>query len=314
MTTQTAARAAHRVTTRPARLDRWRSSPWLWLIPLTALLVLVFLYPLVEIVRLSFTDASLVSGEGYSYGLDPYRSILRGRDFLGVLRVTFLFVLFSVVFQMLLGFGIALLLDTAQRRGLRFTVLTRTVVMTAWAIPGVIIGIIWSFLYQETESGILNYLGSLVGLSGNIAFLSDPHTALTSVTVANIWRGTALSMIFCYAGLKTVPRDLVEASRVDGAGPWQFLTRVTLPMLLPLLTINLIVVTVETFNTFDMVLALTGGGPGAATEVLALGVYDQVFRLLNLGRGAAMAVVLMVINLAMILVYLRYAERQERNA
>lgn len=303
------------VTSRPPR-DRssWRQSPWLWLAPLSLVLLLVLVYPLVEIVRLSFTDASLVSGEPYQATTGAYASLFRGSDFRETIGITFVFVLFSTIFQLLLGLGAALVVNGAQRRGLRGTVATRTVVMTAWAVPGVIIGIIWSLLYQESSSGILNYGLSLVGFSGNIPFLSDPNLALASVTVANVWRGTALSMILCYAGLKTIPDEVYEAARMDGANNFQTLLRVTLPMMLPILLTNLVLVVVETFNTFDMVLSLTGGGPGNATEVLALGIYDQIFRQLNVGRGAAMAVVLLLINAVMIGLYLRLAERQDRTA
>jgi multiple sugar transport system permease protein len=295
-------------------LARFRASPWPWLLPLGLLLALVLVYPLIEIVRLSFTDASLVSGEPYRITFDTYRSLVRGTDFQQTLGITFVFVLFSTIFQILIGFGAAVVVHGAERRGLRGTVLTRTVVMTAWAIPGVIIGVIWGLLFQETESGILNYGLSLLGFSGQTPFLSDPQVALTSVTVANVWRGTALSMILCYAGLKTIPDDVYEAARIDGAGGLQILGRITVPMMLPILATTLVLVVVETFNTFDMVLALTGGGPGTATEVLALGVYDELFGQLNLGRGAAMAVVLMVINIVMIALYLRLVERQERRA
>lgn len=291
-----------------------RQSPWLWLVPVSAVLVLVLVYPLVEIVRLSFTDASLVSGEPYSITTDSYESVLRGSDFRHTLQITFLFVLFSTVFQLLLGLCAALVVNGAQRRGLRGTVVTRTAIMTAWAVPGVIIGIIWSLLYQESSSGILNYGLSFVGFSGRIPFLSDPNLALVSVTVANVWRGTALSMILCYAGLKTIPDELYEAARVDGANSLQMLRRITLPLMMPILLTNLVLVVVETFNTFDMVLALTGGGPGNATEVLALNVYDQIFRQLNAARGAAMAVVLLLVNVVMIGLYLRLAERQDRKA
>ena len=291
---------------------RWRDTAWPWLLPLLVVLALVLVYPLVEIVRLSFTDASLVSGEPYDVTTDTYRSLVRGDDFRQTLGITFLFVLFSTVFQLALGFAAALLVHGAERRGIRGTVVTRTAVMTAWAIPGVIIGVIWSLLYQESESGILNYGLSLVGGSGQTPFLSDPDLALVSVIVANVWRGTALSMILCYAGLKTIPDDVYEASRLDGAGPLQTLRRITIPMMAPILLSNLVLVVVETFNTFDMVLSLTGGGPGNATSVLALDVYDQIFRQLELGRGAAMAVVLIVINVVMIGVYLRLVERQDK--
>ena len=289
-----------------------RESAWPWVLPLALVLALVLVYPLIEVLRLSFTDASLVSGEPYSATTGTYRSLARGDDFRHTLQITFLFVLFSTVFQLALGLAAGLLVNGAERRGLRGTVITRTAVMTAWAIPGVIIGVIWSLLYEESESGILNYGLSLVGGSGNIPFLSDPDLALVSVIVANVWRGTALSMVLCYAGLKTIPDEVYEASRLDGAGNLQTLWRITLPLMRPILLTNLVLVVVETFNTFDMVLSLTGGGPGNSTQVLALSVYDEIFRQLNLGRGASMAVVLVVINLLMITAYLRLVERNEK--
>lgn len=298
--------------TAPRRPERSRErSTWVWLAPITIVLLVVFVYPIFEIIRLSFTDASLVQGEPYRWTTDAYRSLVRGSDFRHILQITFVFVLFSTVFQIMLGFGAALLVNGAEKRGLRGTVVTRTTVMTAWAVPGVIIGIIWGLLYTESSSGILNYGLSLVGFSGEIAFLSDPTLALASVTVANIWRGTALAMVLCYAGLKTVPDDVYEAAKMDGATGMQTLWRVTIPMMMPILLTTLVLVVVQTFNTFDMVLSLTGGGPGNATQVLALSIYDQMFRLLNLGRGAAITVVLMVINLVMISLYLRLAARQE---
>ncbi|MDT0382511.1 sugar ABC transporter permease [Streptomyces sp. DSM 42041] len=315
MATTTHRTAATTPQTRPAPSTGPPSAPaaWPWLLPLGAVLLLVLVYPVIEIVRLSFTDASLVTGEPYRVTADTYASLLQGTDFRHTLQVTFLFVLFSVVFQLLLGLAVALVMHGAERRGLRGVVATRAVVLTAWAIPGVIIGVIWSLLYQETESGILNHGLSVLGFSGTTPFLSDPDLALVSVIAANIWRGTALSMILCYAGLKTVPDEVYEAAQLDGASRLQTLLRVTLPLMLPILTMNLVLATVETFNSFDMVLSLTGGGPGTATQVLALDVYDQIFRQLNLGRGAAMAVVLMLVNVVVIALYLRLVQRQERS-
>jgi multiple sugar transport system permease protein len=186
---------------------------------------------------------------------------------------------------------------------------TRTAVLSAWAIPGVIIGIIWSILYEQSAAGILNYVLSSPGQT--IPFLSDPQLALASVTVANIWRGTAFSMILIYAGLQTLPDDVMEAAKVDGANAWQRLFRVMLPLLAPILFIDLVVVSIETFNTFDMVLALTGGGPGRSTEVVALSIYNQIFRQFNLGQGAATAVLLLTINIVVTFVYIRFLERNQ---
>ena len=286
--------------------------PLLWLLPSLILIAVVFVYPITQIIRLSFTDAGLVGGVS-RYTIDSYRSLARG-DLGQILWVTFVFVALSIVFQMLLGFLIALLIDESGRRGLIGVGVTRTLVMTAWAIPGVVIGIIWKLMYQESDSGILNYLFSLVGFSGNTPFLSNPHIALLSVTFANVWRGTALSMILCFAGLKTIPRDALEAAHIDGASAFSTLWRIILPLMRPVLIVNLTIVTIQTLNTFDMMQALTGGGPGRSTEVLALGVYNEIFGQQALGRGAAIGVALMVINMVVVFAYLRFLQRGEERA
>jgi multiple sugar transport system permease protein len=232
-----------------------RDSPALWLLPLAVVLGVTFLFPVFEIARLSFTDASLID-EDYSYTLESYLNLLRSPYFADMLWATAVFVFVSVLLQMLLGFLIALLVDQGAKRGMRTSIVTRTAVLSAWAIPGVIIGIIWSILYEQSAAGILNYILGSVGF-GEIPFLSDPQVALASVTLANVWRGTAFSMILLYAGLQTLPDDVMEAAKVDGANAWQRMTRVMLPLLAPMLFINLVIVSIETFNTFDMVLALT---------------------------------------------------------
>ncbi|MBX6763276.1 MAG: sugar ABC transporter permease [Rubrobacteraceae bacterium] len=289
--------------------ERLAASPAPWLAPLGLVLAITFLYPIVEIIRLSFTNASLTGGN-YSYTLGSYARLFGSPYFASMVRVTVIFVFFSVVFQILLGFLIALAVDQGARRGMRASIVTRTAVLSAWAIPGVIIGIIWGILYQESGAGVLNYLAQLLGF-GQIPFLSSPRAALASVTVANIWRGTAFSMILLYAGIQTLPADVLEAARVDGANAWQRLTRVVVPLLAPILLVTLVIVSIDTFNTFDMVLALTGGGPGRATEVIALSIYDQIFQQFDLGPGAATAVVLLAINAIMTFVYLRLERPEE---
>jgi multiple sugar transport system permease protein len=185
----------------------------------------------------------------------------------------------------------------------------RAIVLVGWVLPGVVIGIIWKLLLDESGSGIFAYAASFVGMP-NPAFLSAPTPALVWVTVANIWRGTAFSMIMQYAGMKTVPPELYEAATVDGAGALQQFRNVTLPSLRGILLINLVLITIATLNTFDMVLPLTGGGPGRATEVVALYVYHLVFSEFQLGRGAAVAVVLMAVGLVLSACYARILQRE----
>ncbi|WP_085507129.1 carbohydrate ABC transporter permease [Thalassobacillus devorans] len=284
------------------------NSPFPWLLPLGLILTFVFVYPIFEIIRLSFTDASLL-GSDYSYTTESYGRLFGQSEFFSMLLITAIFVSFSVVFQLFFGFIIAFLIDQGQKLDLKGTVIVRTSVLTAWAIPGVIIGIIWRVMYTETEVGIFN---SLVGMMGMdlIPFLSDPTIALISVIVANVWRGTAFSMILIYAAIQTLPNDVMEAAKIDGANGLQRLFKVMLPMLAPIILVTLIIISIDTFNTFDMVMALTGGGPGQSTEVIALSIYTTIFREFNLGQGAATSVVLLSINVIMTLVYLKILGRQ----
>ena len=277
-------------------------SPVLWLLPLFLVLGVFYLIPLADVIKTSFTDATMTNSGGNGFTLASYIKVFQDEAFGEVMFVTFFFVAFSVVFQFLLGFIIALVVDAAENRHMRGTVVTRTISLVSWAIPGVAIGIIWKIMYAETGSGILNYLLSLLG-SKQIAFLSDPSIALLSTSVANVWRGTAQSMILLYAGVKTVNRQLLEAASIDGASAWKRLIHIIIPGMKPVIMINVLLNIINTFNTFDMIMPLTGGGPGRSTEVLVLSVYRNIFQQLDLGKGCAVAIMLLAINIVFSIFY-----------
>jgi multiple sugar transport system permease protein len=282
--------------------------PFLWLAPLLLLLATLYLYPLIDVIRLSLTDATDAAMPTH-YTFASYRSALGSSEFLAMMRVTGIFVTASVAGQLVFGMLIAALVCEGERRRLPGGAVVRAIVLVGWVLPGVVIGIIWKLLLDESGAGIMAYAASLLG-SRNPTFLSAPLPALIWVTVANIWRGTALSMIIQYAGMKTVPPELYEAATVDGAGSLQKFRYITLPSLRSILLINLVLITIATLNTFDMVLPLTGGGPGRATEVIALYIYHLVFSEFQFGRGAAVAVVLMAIGLALSACYARMLQRE----
>jgi len=133
---------------------------------------------------------------------------------------------------------------------------------------------------------------------------------LSSVIVANAWRGCAFSMILQYAGLQRIPRELHEAADLEGLGPWQRLRLVILPQIAPVIALNLALITIATLNTFDLVLPLTGGGPGRATEVLSLYMYRSAFFSLEAGRAAAVATIMLLLNLGLALVAIRLVRRR----
>jgi multiple sugar transport system permease protein len=272
-----------------------------WLMPLALMLLLLFVYPTFEVLRFSVTDASILKNS-YNYTLKSFVSILTNLQTYEVLKITLVFVFFSVTFQTLVGLVAALAVDKGEALQIKGNVFVRVVVLLSWAIPGIIVGIIWSFLYNETETGVLASWFRNMGIR-SITFLTSPGSALACVIIANIWRGSAQSMILSYAGLKTIPHEMLEAGQIDGANAWQRLIRIILPRLFPVISTNIILNTIMTFNTFDMVMSLSGGGPGRATEVLAMTSYYSIFRLHSLGRGSAYAVLLLLINTCMAIVY-----------
>ncbi len=269
----------------------------LWLAPAVLLVALFVLYPILELIRIAFTDLG-APGSGYRYTLHGFRSIAGDPQFYGMIGVTLVFVLASVALQLGLGLLLAWLFDAAERRRVMGALAARVSVVSAWVIPGVIIGVIWKILFIENRSGLVNYWLSYVGL-GPAPLLSSATLALISVIIANTWRGTAFSMLMQYAGLCRIPRERHEAADLEGLSAWQRLRWVILPPLAPVLLLNLLLITIYTLNTFDMILPLTGGGPARRTEVVSLYMYRSAFFDMDSGKSAAIAVVMLAINAAL---------------
>ncbi len=287
-------------TARPPRLPA--AVPWL--APLLAVATLFYLFPALQTIRLAFTDASLLR-EGTNYTTDSLTQTLGDPSLLQILTITAVFVAASVAGQLVLGLSIALVIRRAVDRGLHGAVFVRSVVLCAWVMPGILIGVIWSVLLSEGPFGLVTAALSTFGVDEPIAFLSDPTLALVSVIVANVWRGTAFSMLLLYAGLQSVQRELYEAAEVDGASRRRQFWHVTLPQLRGVLLVNVVLITIATLNTFDMILPLTGGGPAQATEVLALHTFSRVFVNFDLAGGSVLAVLLLAISLVLTVVYRR---------
>lgn len=287
-----------------------RKGPWLWIAPNLIVLVAIFIIPTLSIVRYSFTDAQII-GNDYIYTLKSYAKVYSNSEFFNIILTTIIFVIFSVLLQTLLGVLSALAIDTGEKLKLVGTVFVRVTMLLSWSIPGSIIGIIWKILLDESPSGMLQTLFAQFG-KGPVPFLSNATLAFICIIVANVWRGTAQSMILSYAGLKTIPEDIMEAASVDGANAWQRLIHVTLPSIRSVLYINITLNVIATFNTFDMIMSLTGGGPGRSTEVLALSSYKEVFKMFNLGTGSVIAVTLLVINSVTAIIYFYLKAREEK--
>ncbi len=284
----------------------------LWLAPAVALATIFLLYPIFELLRMAFTDLGAPGGP-YQYTLQGFRSLAADPQFYGMIGVTLVFVFASVALQLILGLLLAWLFDAAERRRVVGSLAARVAVVSAWVIPGVLIGVIWKILLIENRSGIVNYWLSQAGL-GPAPLLSSGTLALVSVIVANTWRGTAFSMLIQYAGFCRIPRELHEAADLEGLSAWQRLRWVILPPLAPVMLLNLLLVTIYTLNTFDMILPLTGGGPARRTEVVSLYMYRSAFYDLDSGKSAAIAVVMLGINVALAWAAVRVMMRRTTGA
>jgi multiple sugar transport system permease protein len=161
---------------------------------------------------------------------------------------------------------------------------------------------VWKWFFNDTY-GVINYYLQLIGFPP-VQWLSNPSLAMVTVIILNIWKGYPFSMVLLLAGLQNIPNELSEAARIDGAGRWGVLRFVTLPLLAPVMAANIVLITIYTFNVFDLVYAMTGGGPVNATEIIGLFMYRQAFTSGRLGYGSAVAVMMFVLNLMVTIFYL----------
>lgn len=273
--------------------------------PLLVAVGLLTIYPAMSVIMMSFQDVQLANVANARFiGFENYRKLIATSEpSLGsVMLVTLKFVAGSVVFHIAIGLGLALLLENPWlRRAETF----RSIYMISWVTAGVIIGYTWSFLF-EPRVGILNHILSLIGLPTQ-SWTADPELSLPAITIANIWRGVPFALIIQTAGLKSINREVYDAAVVDGANRLQIFGRITVPLIREFLLLNLILDTGQTFHVFDTIYVMTAGGPVHRTETLSVFMYTQAFRFGDLGRGAAIGVVLLTISVLIAAVYMSIA-------
>jgi multiple sugar transport system permease protein len=274
----------------------------LLLLPCVLLLGALVIYPALYSIYLSLTNASLV-GVAATHprfvGMRNYFRLFSDAEFWNSLVITFWFVIGSAVIgQFILGLTSAVLL----RRPLRFKNLFNSIILLPNAVPEVVAGFIWISMLAGGEHSTLNRIFGVLGIPA-VRWLEQ--LPLLMIVIANTWRGIASAMILMMAGLSSVPAEVREAARIDGASPRQIFRFVTLPLIMPTIFLYMLVSTVTTISIFGFVYALTRGGPGNATEIVGIYIYNQSFTAFQLGYGAAVAVVTLFISVAIGLVYVR---------
>jgi multiple sugar transport system permease protein len=282
---------------------------WSTVLPVVALIALFTLFP-VGFAAYTSTHKVLLTVPGSTpfVGVENFAQVVREPTFGTASKNTLFFAILSVPLVTGLGLAVALLLNQSLRG---FGVL-RALVLLPWSIPLVSAGIVWRLLLHG-NFGALNGLVYQLGLSDHyIPWLSSSKLAMGSVIIAHLWREFPLPAILFLAGLQTIPRDLIDAARVDGAGAWQRFRYVTMPLLKAPLLIVLVYETMIAIALFDLVYVLTGGGPGTATTLFSWYAYTATFKFLNLGHGAALSFLMSAALLLLIVVYLRMIRLEPR--
>jgi multiple sugar transport system permease protein len=274
---------------------------YLFVAPLMLWLAGAILYPLISAVRLSLLDIRIIGTAGDFVGLDNYARVLTSDRFWGALGRSVLWVLGNALAQTLLAFATALTLNQSFP-GKR---MTRVWIILSWIVPTVVTVIIWRWLLSS--SGIINYFLVTLGIvDGPIGFFGSRNAAFISVVLINSWRWFPFMAITVLAGLQSIPADLYEAAAVDGATRRQRFFRITLPSLQPVLFVLGLVGTLMSFNVFDIIWLLTGGGPSSATTTLPVLIYDTAFAQFRLSQAAAISVITGILLLIFALLFRRF--------
>ena len=270
----------------------------LFIIPTIVFLIVFNIFPLLYSLGYSFTDFRASSNAPANFvGLQNYRELLNDPYIWNNFTITAKYVIVSVVGQVIVGFGVALLLN----RDIPFKGLITTLLLLPMMLSMAVVGLFWKLLY-DPSFGIINYA---LGL-GNFEWLANPDMALYAVALTDIWMWSPFVMLLSLAGLSAVPKHLYEAAAIDRAGPIYTFFRITLPLVAPILMIAVIFRTMEAFKTFDLAYILTSQ---PTTEVISIRLYKMAFQTWETGRSCALAYIMLLIVLAITNIYVKYLNK-----
>lgn len=270
---------------------RRRITPYLLLFPAVILLILLYAYPFILTIIQSFQRVVLFGGDSYWVGFDNYISILTDQTFYQNLMTTFRYALLTIVLKMVVALILALFLhsDIFGKGLMRF------IMLLPWAVPQVAVALVWKWIY-DGQYGYLNYYLEKLGLlSERISWLADPDVTMYAVSFVDAWMGWPLITMMLLAGLEAIPESLYEASLIDGANAWRRFTNVTMPGIKNVFLITTTLVSIWTFNSFNVIYVLTQGGPLRTTETLMMRVYNESFQNFNFGVSSALTLIIIVL-------------------
>lgn len=262
-------------------------------------IVLFLLVPILVVVWLSFQKWDLISPLKF-VEFQNWVSVLTDPTFINTMAVTLLFVVLVIPIQTALGMLMALLLT----RGLPGSGFFQVVYVIPWVCAPLALGVVWKWIFAPTGGALNEILGT------HVAWLTEPAIALPAVATVTIWSQVGYVTLFFMAGLAVIPTGVIEAARIDGAGAVRIFWQITLPLMRPTLFFVLVTSVISSFQVFDTIYALTQGGPMGSTDVIAFRIYEQAFTRFDLGRAAAMALVLFVILVVITIAQQQYFKRK----
>lgn len=273
----------------------------LLLAPAFLLLALIVVYPIGKLIFNSFFDLRLSGGGGAKFvGWENYALVLTDKDFWNATKNTVLITLITVPGALVVGLGLAMLANLPFKR--QWPV--RLALLLPWALPLSFAGLIFAWFFH-TEYGVVNDVMRRLGADEPTMWLLRPNWAFAAICITIVWKTSSFMALILLAGLQMIPKSLYEAAEVDGASKWQQFWQITIPMLMPSIIVALIFRTITALQTFDIPYTMTKGGPGNATETLAMLIHKTTIDYLDVGYGSTLAVFMFILSLGVTAVYLR---------
>lgn len=278
--------------------------------PAIAMTTVFILVPVVDSIIKSFTKyqiKNIISGKpGTWNNFGNYIKLFQNAKLPQAITNTFIFVAVVVIAAFILGMALSLILSS----GVKGAKIIQGVMMTPWVIPTVISALIWMWLFQP-QYGLVKFLTSIVsgGAISDLAVLNNPHTALMGISIAALWKQVPLMTLLLLAGLQNVPEELIEAATVDGANRVKRFLYIILPSMKSVIGVSVSMAIIENFKQFPLFWTMTGGGPDGATTTLAILSYREAFVSQNLGSGAAVTTVWMLLMIVVIFIYNKIMNR-----
>lgn len=269
--------------------------------PTFLVIALILVYPVIQSIVLSVGQSSVDGFEPYQFvGLEHYAALMDDDRFWRSLSVTLIFTAISIPLELMIGVGLALLMNESFRgKGL-----ARLAVLFPWALPTALNALIWRWMYNA-DYGLFNAIGLESGLvSEPVNWLGDETLAMASMVIVSVWKTSSFMALIILAGLQSIPRDLYEAGRMDGMSRWQEFREITLPLLKGSIMVALIIRSMDALRTFELPFSLTDGGPDSATETLSLYAYKVIFEFVEFNAGSAIVVVQFAVIFSLSLLYI----------